>query len=104
MLLDEEIRQIIEKELELYFSINNTLEVSPHTIWEAHKSYIRGVLIKKGTERKKQREKQTQEILHRIHNLESLNNKRVYSNMSSELQVLREELRTKYICKRQEIH
>lgn len=43
-------------EVEQYFSLNHTPEVSKATIWETHKAYIRGKLISLGAGKKKERE------------------------------------------------
>lgn len=51
--LNEEVGRIKKMEIEQYFSINNTPEVSKATIWEAHKAYIRGKLISLGAGKKK---------------------------------------------------
>lgn len=53
---DEEIGKIIKTEIEQYFSINDTPDVSKATIWEVHNAYIRGKLISIGAGRKKKRE------------------------------------------------
>lgn len=62
LLTYEDSRIAIEKELpvEFYFSTNCTPDLTPYTIWEA---YIRGILMKKEAEKKKQREAAAQEIL-----------------------------------------
>lgn len=39
---DEEVGRIIKTEIEQYFKINYTPDVSKATIWEAHKAYTRG--------------------------------------------------------------
>lgn len=45
----------IEQELKSYFKINDTEEISRPTLWEAYKTYIRGIWIVMGTRKKKER-------------------------------------------------
>lgn len=56
LLHDEISVRIVEKELKQYFLINETEEISGSSLGEAHKAYIRGILLKIGA-RKKKREK-----------------------------------------------
>lgn len=51
----DESRKDVEKKLTSYFSFNCAEDGIPFTIWEAHKSYLRGVFIKVGSKNKKQR-------------------------------------------------
>lgn len=52
-----ESRKEVEKELANHFLFNCTEDVALFTIWEAHKSFMRGVFIKMGLISKKQRSK-----------------------------------------------
>lgn len=52
LLLDEGVAQRVEEELKQYFKTNET-DVSGAVVWEAHKVYIRGILIKEGARKKK---------------------------------------------------
>lgn len=53
LLVDTNIQSQIQTALTKYFQTNNTPNTSPLTIWEAHKSVIRGELIKQGSRKKK---------------------------------------------------
>lgn len=45
LLTDEKFKQTIREELEFNFLTNCIPDVAPYNIWEAQKSYIRGILI-----------------------------------------------------------
>lgn len=49
--------EIIRKEIEQYFIINDTKEISDSTLWEAHKAQIRGILIAIGARKKRENKK-----------------------------------------------
>lgn len=53
LLYDPVILGDLIKELSLFFSTNSTPDSSPLMVWEAHKAYIRGILIKHGSRVKK---------------------------------------------------
>lgn len=53
LIRDEEGAALIARELENYFELNDTGEVTGSTLWKAHKAYIRGILIQS---RKKRRD------------------------------------------------
>lgn len=55
LIRDEEGSAIVGRELENYFALNGTGEVSGSTLWEAPKAYIRGILIELGGQKKKER-------------------------------------------------
>lgn len=53
LLHDKAVEQRIKDELEQFFRINSTEDVSEATVWETHKAYIMGILIREGAEEKK---------------------------------------------------
>lgn len=55
LLDDRDIEKIIKDEIEGYFRENDTPDLPRATLWEAHKSVIRGKLIAIGASRKKER-------------------------------------------------
>lgn len=64
---EELIRQVegvnrFRQELENFFEVNDTGDVSGATLWEAHKAYIRGVLIEMGARKKKDRREKNPKI------------------------------------------
>lgn len=51
-LLQEKVaEERIKKELAQFFKINDTDDVTEATVWEAHKAYIRGILIALGVKK-----------------------------------------------------
>lgn len=69
--MDPEIQ--IQTALKNYFFLNNTPDVSPMITWEAHKSVIRGELMNWGGQgRKKERERNIENLLTKISKLETL--------------------------------
>uniref|UniRef100_A0A8C5Q236 Reverse transcriptase domain-containing protein n=1 Tax=Leptobrachium leishanense TaxID=445787 RepID=A0A8C5Q236_9ANUR len=71
LLTDPMLRAEIDEALKQYFEINTTPEVSPHTIWEAHKATIRGLLIAKATAQKRDRKTKLTSLLDEIRTLET---------------------------------
>uniref|UniRef100_A0A8C5QKB6 Reverse transcriptase domain-containing protein n=1 Tax=Leptobrachium leishanense TaxID=445787 RepID=A0A8C5QKB6_9ANUR len=71
LLTDPMLRADIDEALKQYFEINTTPEVSPHTIWAAHKATIRGLLIAKATARKRDRKTEITSLLDEIQTLET---------------------------------
>ncbi|CAH2292868.1 LINE-1 reverse transcriptase [Pelobates cultripes] len=63
LLRDDTFRNFIQKELTEYFSTNNNNETSPITIWQAHKSVMRGLLLSRASFLKKQAQKEQITIL-----------------------------------------
>lgn len=55
LLTDEIDVKEIEKSLSLYFRDNISPDISPGTLWEAHKALIRGKLIELGARKKRER-------------------------------------------------
>lgn len=62
LIRDKEGYARVGRELEYYFSANDTGEVSGSTLWEAHKAFIRAILIG----RKRERTEKTQKLLEEI--------------------------------------
>lgn len=54
------------QELDSFFLTNDTGEIIPFCLWEAHKCYMRGTLISLGTHRKKMLKEQIESLLKRI--------------------------------------
>ena len=68
LLTDPELLPGIASSLSEYFRLNATPESDPMMVWQAHKCYMRGELIRLGSQKKR---KQTQLISDKIHDLES---------------------------------
>lgn len=78
----------LKKELEGYFTTNSDDTTSEATVWEAHKAYIRGILIAIGAEKKKRRRsrRKGESLYKEIHVLEQR-----YKNTGDELKDLIEQ-------------
>lgn len=61
---------MISNELKYYFQENASPEVSPGTLWEAHKAFIRGKFIELGARKKRERATQQLELIRDISALE----------------------------------
>ncbi|CAH2306963.1 Hypothetical predicted protein [Pelobates cultripes] len=70
LLMDKILKTQLEEHLQQYFAENNTEEVSDMTIWEAHKSVIRGHLIRMASRRKKEIGQQLADLTQKISDLE----------------------------------
>lgn len=75
LLQDDKIVDILQKEIELYFVHNDTGETTDSTLWEAHKAYIRGILISIGAGKKKERLGKIESLTEEIHRLEQAHKK-----------------------------
>lgn len=61
--------KIIE-EMNQYFQLNQTPDVLEATKWEAHKAYIRGIIISMGARRKKERANNIEKFVKEVYQLE----------------------------------
>lgn len=68
-------------ELRFFFSSNMDPDSAPMMVWEKHKVYIRGVLIKIGMSLKRERARQIVELPKKIGTLESVH--KVFGRNSS---------------------
>lgn len=55
LILDDVDKKAIGEDLALYFKENTLPEISPGTLWEAHKAFIRGKLLELGSRKKRER-------------------------------------------------
>ncbi|PIO23924.1 hypothetical protein AB205_0061220 [Aquarana catesbeiana] len=62
----------IQEEIDGFFSVNDTGEISGSVLWEALRAYIRGILISIGANEKKDSTKRKTELIEEIHHLEQL--------------------------------
>lgn len=70
LLHDRKIDRLIKEELEFYFKTNTSKETSESIVWEAHKAYIRGIIIKAGVEKERRQAKELRERQEEIKKLE----------------------------------
>lgn len=87
-----EIREDVAKEIMAYFQIKDTTGSNPGMVWEAHKAVIRGILIKHGSRRKREREKQIKKLLEEIQVLESQHRRTQAPAVGRELMHLRRQI------------
>lgn len=71
LLSDPDLLPHIREAISDFFIHNNTQDMDPMMIWEAHKCTIRGELIKLGAQRKKKEEKDNQDLSDKIRTLEA---------------------------------
>lgn len=94
LLQSEETRSEILNTLREYFSVNEGSVSNPLVVWEAHKTVVRGALIKIGARLKRDRLRRTEELLALIRNLESIYKASLVRATFRDLQKAREELCT----------
>lgn len=93
LLEDSETEKSIIEEIKRYFEENDTPEVSKATIWEAHKSVIRGKLIAIGARKKQERKTNMQQIIKEIYELERKHKNQVNNKIFGLLSQKREQLK-----------
>lgn len=94
LLQSEETRAELLKALREYFSVNEGSVPNPLVIWEAHKTVVRGILIKIGARLKRDRLKRTEELIALIRKLECVHKASLARTTFRDLQKAREELCT----------
>lgn len=70
LIQDPKVIKKIEGELEEFFTINDTPEISIPTLWESHKAYIRCILMLIGAQKKKKRRESLDLLLKEIQEIE----------------------------------
>ncbi|CAH2282147.1 Hypothetical predicted protein [Pelobates cultripes] len=71
LLLDAGIREKVSEELNAYFDLNATGELTDPTNWEAHKSVVQGILIRLTAKKRKVSRQQIADLIDKITSLES---------------------------------
>lgn len=66
-----EVLEEVTRELHFYFQTNTTADCNSGIVWEAHKPAIREILIKHGAWIKRERERQLELLLSKLHTVES---------------------------------
>ncbi|CAI9571030.1 unnamed protein product, partial [Staurois parvus] len=72
LLTDPDTDRKIREEIERFFEENETEDVSLATVWEAHKAYVRGILIAIGAKKKRERREKISGLLKEIAEMELL--------------------------------
>lgn len=75
-----------------YFSINDQPDCDPGILWEAHKTVIRGVLIRHSTRIKRERQKQLTILFNKIHVVELQHKQTPTHSLGNELLSLRQQI------------
>lgn len=70
LLLNEEVKACVRRELNLFFSTNKGMQNKP-ILWDAFKAYIQGVFISKNVYINKCQKKTSKEMLYEIARLEA---------------------------------
>ncbi|CAH2283439.1 Hypothetical predicted protein [Pelobates cultripes] len=70
LLLDPSVKEKVSEELTSYFTLNETGDLPATTIWEAHKSVLRGTLMRLASQKKRESRKHITDLLTRITTLE----------------------------------
>lgn len=85
LLTDTELLPRIRTAISNFFKTNNTPDMDPIMIWKAHKSTIRGELIKMGTQRKKTQEQEIKKLTDKIRQLEATHKQSLATQSAKEL-------------------
>ncbi|CAH2219285.1 Hypothetical predicted protein, partial [Pelobates cultripes] len=72
LLSDLEVQTQLAEHLTNYFNENNTGDISQVTLWEAHKTVLRGHFIRIASRKKKEAQQRLNELTNRIAQLETL--------------------------------
>lgn len=91
LLNDSQFCEFLHTELNTYLELNTTPEISPLTLWDCAKAYIRG-RISFVSARKKRKEARRCELEAKIKHLEQQHKKAQTANLLSDLKGLRSEL------------
>lgn len=67
----EKFSDFISSQIDLFLEINQTPNMSPSTVWEALKAYLRGQIISYNAQLRKTRNNRTNELINKIGNLDS---------------------------------
>ncbi|CAH2220953.1 Hypothetical predicted protein [Pelobates cultripes] len=92
LLLDTPIRTQIAEHLNQYFAENTTEDMSNITLWEAHKSVLRGHLIRIASRKKRENQQAMADLTAQIANLETLHKRSQMETHYRELLTARRQL------------
>lgn len=99
-ILQEEVSKTqLPTELSTFFELNDTQDVRPLSIWEAHKCHIRGSLIKLGCRRKKEHIEKLNSLITRIRRIETQHKKSQVKQSMVELAILLEQVNSLMISR-----
>lgn len=89
LLAKKENIEILNTHLNNFFKENNEQSGCNALTWETHKAVIRGILIQIGSREKKARQKEIEDILHKIRQLEIIHKTSINKQTEGELMSLR---------------
>lgn len=93
LLQDKVVEAEIRRDLSFFFQENRSIDTSPMIIWETHKAFVRGILIKHGARKKRERSKKVLDLVRQIEVLELKHKRRREEKDHAQLQILREKLK-----------
>uniref|UniRef100_A0A8C5LQH7 Reverse transcriptase domain-containing protein n=1 Tax=Leptobrachium leishanense TaxID=445787 RepID=A0A8C5LQH7_9ANUR len=92
LLQDAGVLAGLEAEVARYFNENDTPDVTPPLLWEAHKASARGYLIKQGARLKRERAQCQNDLIHQIRLLETSHKSCQSEEIYAQLTALRADL------------
>ena len=92
LLNDKEFIAFIKTELKNYLDTNTSPEISPLTLWDCAKAYIRGRIISFTSARKRKREEKQRELEDKIRQLEQQHKRNSTSSLLNNLKEARRDL------------
>lgn len=87
-------QSFVTNKLEEFFSLNASPDISATTLWNAHKAYMRGVLIQLSSRLKREKNQTMSDLLHHIRTLELKQQSSSLQSTHSDLFEARLKLRT----------
>lgn len=93
LLQDPKTSTKISQHIKEFFQNNVDSVENPFTLWNAHKAYMRGILIQIGAREKKRRNAHIDSILKNIHILGEQNKQKPNATLTQKLSALRDDLR-----------
>lgn len=83
----------VEHQLKEFFLINQESVSNPFSLWNAHKAFVRGILIQQGARVRRMRQQHTTRIINQIDLLEKQNMINTSTSLIDQITKLRTELR-----------
>lgn len=97
LIKDEKFIELMKKEIKFFFKENMNKEVKNKTVWDAFKSVMRGLLIKKGSEIKRQKQEEDRKVKLELKRLEDLLTKnKENSKIRKQYTLLKQKMQQKY--------
>ncbi|OCT82467.1 hypothetical protein XELAEV_18024998mg [Xenopus laevis] len=94
LLIDPDFHKMIQKAIQVFFKDNDTPNITQATKWCEHKATIRGLLIQQSSRIQKQKAQVKRDLWEKLTTLTALNKKNPTGQRTSEIQDLRNQLKT----------